>query len=103
VALLCAFSTGQHASSLLRRPLNVSKKDALFRLTAQLDSHFAAEDVLPAHVEHWREVKRHIARMMGGLTLVEMTLREERERGIPITEEAVQKLESYARFGLGEE
>jgi len=81
----------------------VSKKDALFRLTAQLDSHFAAEDVLPAHLEHWREVKRHIARMMGGLTLVEMTLREERERGIPIAEEAVRKLEGYARLGLGEE
>jgi hypothetical protein len=79
------------------------KRDHLFRLTAQLDSNFAMDAVLPAYVEHWCEVKRHIARMMGGLTLVEMTLREERERGIPISEETARKLERDVRFGLGEE
>jgi hypothetical protein len=47
-------------------------------------------------------LKRHIVRMLDGLTPVEMTLRQERELGRPFTEEMARKLEGYARFGLGD-
>jgi hypothetical protein len=76
--------------------------DKLFRLIASMDSVFACDDQSPADCARWRELKRHIIRMKDALDLVETTLREERERGIPLTTEASRKLEGYARFGLQE-
>jgi hypothetical protein len=40
--------------------------------------------------------------MMDGLSLVETTLRMERELGRAATEEMARKVEGYARFGLEE-
>jgi hypothetical protein len=57
--------------------------DQLFRLMARMDSMFACDDQSPADRNDWRELKRHIVRMKDALTLVHVTLREERERGIP--------------------
>jgi len=68
-----------------------------------MDGHFAADDQSPADRNDWKALKRHIVRLMDGLALVETTLREERERGIPLTAETGRKLEGYARFGLGAE
>jgi hypothetical protein len=76
--------------------------DQFFRLIAQLDGHFAADDQSPADCNRWHELKRHLVRMKDALDLVETTLREERERGIPLTAETARKLEGYARFGLRE-
>jgi hypothetical protein len=36
------------------------------------------------------------------LTLVQTTLREERDRGVPLSADTARKLEGYASFGLGE-
>jgi hypothetical protein len=83
----------------------MSEKDQLLRVVTQLDGHFAADDQSPADVERWRELKRHIARMLGALALIDITLRDERERGIPLSElseETARKLEKHAKFGLGE-
>jgi hypothetical protein len=76
--------------------------DRLFRIIAQLDSHFATDDHSPADVDRWRELKRQIARMRGGLVLIDITLREERELGNPFTADTARKLEQHTRFGLGE-
>jgi hypothetical protein len=70
----------------------------LFTLLARMDSYFAADDASPADRRDWK--KRHIVRMLDVLTLVEATLREERERGRPFGAEMAKKLEGYARFGL---
>jgi hypothetical protein len=75
----------------------------LFRLIARLDDHFAADDQLPANAARWRELKRHVIQMKNALDLVQTTLREERERGVPLTSDTPRKLEGYARFGLGGE
>jgi hypothetical protein len=77
--------------------------DKLFRILAHLDAHFAADDVLPADADRWRELKRYIVRMEDALDVVHTTLREQRERGIALTADTARKLEGYARFGLGEE
>jgi hypothetical protein len=66
------------------------KSDTLFRLMAQMDSHFAADDQSPADRAVWTDLKRHIMRMKDGLNLVETTLRMEREFGRPFTEEMAQ-------------
>ena len=71
----------------------------LYRLMARMDCVFACEDQHPAGRNEWRELKRHIVRMRDGLTLVHVTLREERERGIPLTAETARKLEGWARWG----
>ena len=52
----------------------------LFRLIAQLDSHFAADDQLPADGARWRELKRHITRMKDGLDLARIELEKSGER-----------------------
>jgi hypothetical protein len=78
------------------------KRDQLLRIIAQLDGLFAADDCSPADADRWQELKRHITRLRDALLLVETTLREERERGIPLTADTGRKLEGYARFGLGE-
>jgi hypothetical protein len=83
----------------------VSKRDQLLRIVTQLDGHFAAADHTPVDVDRWRELKGHIARMLGALFLIDITLRDERERGIPLSdlsEEMVRKIEKHARFGLGD-
>jgi len=49
-----------------------------------------------ADCETWRQLGRHIVRMQNGLTLVYLTLRDERELGIPLTPETARKLEGYA-------
>jgi hypothetical protein len=76
--------------------------DQLFRLIASLDSHFAADDQLPADAARWREFRRSVIRMKDALDLVQTTLRKEREQGVPLTADTARKLEGYARFGLGE-
>jgi hypothetical protein len=73
----------------------------LFRLIAQLDSHFAADDQLPADGARWRELKRHITRMKDGLDLARIEL-ESLERGAPQAKEIVRKALQHLRFGLGE-
>jgi hypothetical protein len=70
------------------------------RVMARMDSHFAADDVSPADRDDWKALKRQIVRTMDGLSLVETTVRMERERGRPLTEETARKIEGYARFGL---
>jgi hypothetical protein len=40
--------------------------------------------------------------MKDSLDLVQTTLREERERGKPLSTDTARKLEGYAHFGLGE-
>jgi hypothetical protein len=80
----------------------MSRKDQLLRIMAVLDGHFAADDISPADADRWRELKRHVIRMKDALDLVHTTLREERERGIPLSADTASKLEGYARFGLGE-
>jgi hypothetical protein len=70
-----------------------------YRLMARMDSVFACDDQPPAGCNEWRELKRHIVRMRDGLTLVHVTLREERERGIPLTAETARKLEGWAALG----
>jgi hypothetical protein len=71
----------------------------LYRLMARMDRVFACDDQSPTDRNDWRDLKRHIARMRDGLTLVHVTLREERERGIPLTAETARKLEGWARWG----
>ena len=71
----------------------------LYRLMARMDSVFACNDQSPANRNDWRELKHHIVRMRDGLTLVHVTLREERERGISLTAETARKLEGWARWG----
>ena len=73
----------------------------LFRLIACMNSHFACDEQLPADCETWRQLRRHIVRMHSTLTLVHITLRDERKRGIPLTPETGRKLEGYARWGSG--
>jgi len=72
----------------------------LFRLMARMDSVFACNDQAPADRNDWRELKRHIVRMKTTLTLVHLTLREERERGVSLTAQTARKLEGYTRWGL---
>ena len=74
----------------------------LFRLIAQLDSHFAADDQLPADGARWREFRRSVIRMKDALDPVQTTLREERERGVALIADTARKLEGYVRFGLGQ-
>ena len=50
--------------------------------------------------DRWRALKLHIIRMKDALNLVHTMLREQRERGIPFTDDAARKLEGYCRFGL---
>lgn len=76
--------------------------DQLFRLISTLDNHFAAPDISPADVARWRDLKRHLEPMKDALDLVHPTLREKRERGIPLTREEARKLEEYVRLGLAE-
>ena len=71
----------------------------LLHLIACMNSHFACDDQLPADCETWRQLRRHIVRMHSALILVYMTLRDERERGLPLTKETGRKLERYARWG----
>src|SRR5262245_15464726 len=61
---------------------------------------FAALDVKTGEVIE--ALKRHILGMMDGLSIVETTLRMERELGKPFTEGMARKVEGYARFGLGD-
>jgi hypothetical protein len=75
----------------------------LFRLIARMDDHFAADDQLPADAARWRELKRYVIQMRNALDLVQTTLREEREGGVPLSADTVRKIEGYARFGLGGE
>jgi hypothetical protein len=79
----------------------VNSGDPLYWIIAQLDGHFAADDVSPADASTWRECRRHIIRMRDGLLMVQTTLREERERGTPLTADTGRMLEGYAKFGLG--
>jgi hypothetical protein len=75
--------------------------DQIFRILAQLDNHFAADDQLPADADRWRELKRHIVRMKDGLDLARIEL-ESLARGAPLTKEIVGKVFPHMRFGLGE-
>jgi hypothetical protein len=75
-------------------------RDRFYRLIAQLNGHFAADDMSPADAANWRECRRHILNMLDGLRLVEATLRVDRVRGIPLTTDTGRKLERYARFGI---
>ena len=76
--------------------------DKLSRLMRAMDNHFAPADAFPGNAARWRELKRQIVRMKDALDIVHTTLREERERGTPITAATARKLEGYARFGLKE-
>jgi hypothetical protein len=80
----------------------VSRKDQLLRIVAQLGGHFAGDDQPPVDAERSRELKRHIARMLGALALIDMTLRDERTAPSERSEQMVRKIEEHARFGLGE-
>jgi len=53
-------------------------------LIACMNSHFACDDQSPVDCETWRHLRRHIVRMNTALHLVRVTLREEREPGIPL-------------------
>jgi hypothetical protein len=75
--------------------------DQLLRLIACMNSHFTCDDRSPADCETWRQLRRHIVRMRDALTLVYITLREERKRGIPLTAETGRKLEGWAHWGSG--
>jgi len=70
------------------------------RLIARMNSHFACDDQSPADCETWRQLRRRIVRMKTALALVYVTLREERERDIPLTAETTRKLEGWAHWGL---
>jgi hypothetical protein len=80
----------------------VSRKDQLFRIIAQLDDHFCADDCSREDADRWKELKLHVARTLGALFLVEMTLRKEHDQGIPLAAEIGHKLKKYALWGLGE-
>lgn len=75
--------------------------DQLIRLIAGMNSHFACNDQLPADCDAWHQLRRHVVRMNTALVLVYVTLREERESGIPLTPETGRKLEGWARWGAG--
>jgi hypothetical protein len=73
----------------------------LFHLMKSIDSAFAGEGQLPAERNnHWHQLKRHIMRMQDALSLVQTTIRVERELGIAPSEETARKLEGYARWPL---
>ena len=72
--------------------------DQLFRILSALDGHFRADDCSPADADRWRELKRHILRMLDGLGLAHIEL----ETGAA-TEEMKRKALQHVRFGLGEE
>jgi hypothetical protein len=55
-------------------------------------------DCSPADADRWRELKRHILRMLDGLGLAHIEL----ESGAA-TEEMKRKALQHVRFGLGEE
>ena len=80
----------------------MARRDQVRRIIAALDKHLADEDRFSADADRWRELKRHIVAMREALDLVATTLREQRQRAIPLTDDAARKLEGYARFGLGE-
>ena len=71
------------------------------RLIACMNSHFARHDQSAVDCETWRQLRRHIVRMNTALHLVRVTLREERERGIPLTAETGRKLEGWTLWGAG--
>src|SRR5215471_17590314 len=48
--------------------------DQLFRILSTLDGHFRADDCSPADADRWRELKRHILRMLDGLGLAHIEL-----------------------------
>ena len=70
----------------------------LFRIVAQLDDHFRADDCSPADADCWKELKGRIARMAGALFLIEITLRDGYTPGMPITSETARKLERHVRL-----
>jgi hypothetical protein len=56
--------------------------DQVLRIVAQLDGLFAAEGCSPADADRWRELKRHVTRMLSSLILVATSLAKMRELGI---------------------
>jgi len=50
----------------------------------------------------WRELKRQIARMRGGLVLFDIHIAGGAQAGIPFTADTARKLEQHTRFGLSE-
>ena len=68
-----------------------TKPHVIFRLIARMDSHFACDNRFPADCALWRELKRRIIRRKDAVDRVETTLREERERGIPLTSDTAQR------------
>ena len=72
----------------------------LSRLMARMDSVFACDDQSPADRNDWRELKHHIVRMRDGLTLVHVTLREGRQRGIPLTAETASQARGVGAMGV---
>jgi hypothetical protein len=59
---------------------------------------FADADAFPVDADRWRALKLRIVRMCDALLLPKKTLREQRARGIPFTDDAARKLEAA---GLG--
>jgi hypothetical protein len=54
-----------------------------------MNSHFAFDEQLPADCASWRHFN-HIVRLQNALTLAYLTLRDERELGIPLTADIAQ-------------
>jgi hypothetical protein len=75
--------------------------DQLLRLVACMNGHFACDDQSPADRETWLQLRRHIVRMRDALSLMYITLREERECSIPLMAEKACQLEGWARWGSG--
>jgi hypothetical protein len=75
----------------------MSRTPRLFRILAALDDHFAADDISPADVDRWRELKKHITRMHDGLDMARIEVRSR-----PLTEGLARTIERHLKFGLGE-
>jgi hypothetical protein len=73
------------------------KRDQLFRIIAQLDGLFAADDISPADADRWRELKKYIVRMKDGLDMARIEVCSR-----PLTEELARTIERHVEFGLGE-
>jgi hypothetical protein len=70
----------------------------LFRIIAQLDSHFSADHVPSADANNWLELRRALIRMKDGLGLARIEL----ESDVRPPEERIQMALKHVRFGLGE-
>jgi hypothetical protein len=73
-------------------------KHELLQAMAQLDGHFAADDVSPTDAGSWVTVRWYLIRMLDGLGLARLEL----ESDVRSPEEQVRIALRLIRFGLGE-